>query len=109
MCGHKVNIDYTKSINEQELLQETRVVLSLIYRDYICSPEKRNTLIQVDKEELARIENELREKYNPDNLFKNRKRTEDMNSPEENAIIEVKKENIFKRILNKIKAIFHLK
>ena len=31
---YKVNIDYTKSINEQKLLQDTRVILALIYRDY---------------------------------------------------------------------------
>ena len=28
-------IDYSKSINEQKLLKDTRVILSLIYRDYI--------------------------------------------------------------------------
>ena len=102
-----MNIDYTKTINDQELLHETRVILSLIYRDYICTAEKRNSLIKSDKEDLERIENELREKYNPDNLFKKKKDTEDTNIPkEENAIIEVKKGNIFRRILNKIKAFF---
>ena len=32
-------IDYSKSINEQKLLKDTRVILSLIYKDYICTKE----------------------------------------------------------------------
>lgn len=67
---YKVNIDYSKSINEQELQKGTRVLLAIIYREYLCSEEERNDLIRKDKEELNRIEAELREKYNPNNLFK---------------------------------------
>lgn len=78
----------------------------MIYRDYICTAEKRNALIQADKKELERIENELREKYNPDNLFKKKEETENTSIPKENAIIEVKKESIFRKIINKIKAFF---
>lgn len=30
----KVNIDYTKSLNKQKLCKNTRIMLSLIYRNY---------------------------------------------------------------------------
>ena len=33
--NYKVNIDYTKDINSQELLRDTRVLLSIIYKKYI--------------------------------------------------------------------------
>ena len=64
------NINYNKNINEQKLMQETRIILSLIYRDYLCDEKKRKELIIDDENELNKIENELREKYNPDNLFR---------------------------------------
>ena len=68
-----VNIDYSKSINDQELLKDTRIILSAIYRDYICSKEKRQELIKNDRIELAKLDKAKREKYNPDDLFKRRK------------------------------------
>lgn len=63
-----------------------------------------------EKEEQIRIENELREKYNPDNLFKKQdqvKNTEEVMT-EEVAMVEYK-ESIFKRFINKIKSIFKMK
>ena len=105
----KVNIDYSKSINEQKLQRGTRVVLSLIYRDYLCSEEERKTLIEKDQEELKHIEEELREKYNPDNLFKKAKventEEEDVNT---NKDMIIYKENIIQKIFRKLKKIFGL-
>lgn len=56
---------------------------------------------------MEQIEKENYEKYNPENIFKNRRQN---NVKEENisntvAIVEYK-ENIFSKIINKIKAIF---
>lgn len=99
---YKVNIDYSKSINEQELQKGTRVLLSLIYRDYLCSEEERQILIKKDEEELKKIEEELREKYNLDNLFKNKKE----NKEENMQIIKIEKVNFWTKIINKIKSLF---
>ena len=103
---HKSNFDYTKSINEQNLQREKRIILSLIYRDYICTEEQRRKLIQKDKEELEIIEKELREKYNPDNLFKNNT-TKTTNTTNTNMeLVEIKKVNLWKKIFAWIKSIF---
>lgn len=67
--NYKINIDYTKSLTEQELLKDTKVILGLIYRDFLCGKEKRKELIEQDKKSLIEYEKSLREKYNPDNLF----------------------------------------
>lgn len=104
---YKTNIDYSKSINQQELQKGTRVILSIIYRDYLCSSEKKKELMQNDEEELKRIEQELREKYNPDNLFKMKNNNSYFEEKQENClqIIEYK-ENFFVRIIKKIKNIY---
>ena len=98
---YKTNIDYSKNINEQELQRGTRIILSIIYRDYLCEDEKKKKLMQEDNKELIKIENELKEKYNTSNLFiKN-------NIPiqKKEEIIEYKKENFLKKLLRKIKKI----
>lgn len=96
-----VNIDYSKSINEQELLQQTRVMLSLIYRDYLCDEEERKELLENDKKELKRIEDEIRETYNPDDIFKNKK----PENYDNNLPIEIKRKNLLEKIIEFIKKI----
>lgn len=100
--SYKVNIDYSKSINEQELKKGTRVLLSLIYRDYLCNEEERQTLIKKDKEELKKAEEELRERYSPDNLFKNKSE----NKKENMQMVQIEKVSFWTKIINKIKLFF---
>lgn len=38
--NYKIDIDYSQSIVNQNLLHETKILLSLIYRDYICDEKK---------------------------------------------------------------------
>ena len=105
-----VKIDFTDENWDDSIKQETQAILALIYRDYIVSQEERARLLTEEKEEQIRIENELREKYNPDNLFKKQdqvKNTEEVMT-EEVAMVEYK-ESIFKRFINKIKSIFKMK
>lgn len=100
---YKVNIDYSKNINEQKLQKGTRVLLALIYRDFLCSSEKKQELIKKDKEELSKIENELKEKYNPDNLFAKKEINERAECKE---MIKYNEESFLKRILKKIMKFF---
>lgn len=57
-----------------------------------------------------KIEAEMRERYNPDNLFKKKeKEKEEQNNEvkqENTELIEYKEQNIFKKILNKIMKFF---
>ncbi len=113
--NYKVNIDYNKNLNEQNLLQKTKIILSLIYRDFLCSPEQRNELIEKDKIELELEEKLLREKYNPDNIFKKMKTNivekdnEKKKAITENIQMTIYKESIFKSIINSILRFFHIK
>ena len=83
--NYNVEIDYNKSINEQKLLKDTKIILSIIYRDYLCSEEKKKELIEKDKADLVRYEKELREKYNPDKIFKNRIQNNNTEKTRENV------------------------
>ena len=66
----QLSINEELSLNEQPLKKETRAIISLIYRCYLCSSEqsmkyKIDDIIELRKEEIT-----LKEKYNPENLFK---------------------------------------
>ena len=63
------------------------------------------------KENEIKYQSELREKYNPDNIFKNRNNLTQKEESIENkpvALIEYK-ENIFKKMINKILVFFKLR
>lgn len=100
---YQVNIDYSKSINEQKLLQETRVLLSLIYRDYICTPQEKANILRNDEMKLQKQEEILRKKYEID-FNKRQKNIQSNNKTKFNSNLQsrivsennVKNRNIFK-------------
>ena len=94
----KFYIDYSIDIKEQ-LLEETKVILSLIYRDYLCDKEKREKLLAIDLEEIRREETVLQEKHKID--FESRKK--DMQV--ENLPIKVEKGKWYIKIIDFIKKI----
>lgn len=63
-------IDPYKQLDEQELKPKTKALLTVIYRNYWCSEEERVELDKILIENDKKYEEKLREKYNPDNIFK---------------------------------------
>ncbi len=106
------NIDYSISINDQQISKGARGILAIIYRDYICSEEKKAELLRKDQIELQRIEEENRKKYEVDNLFNKRKQDiiekTEIEEPKisNNLLMKVEKQNIFTKIIKFIKKIF---
>ena len=101
------DIDFSKENWEDDVKQETQCILALIYRDYIVSPEKRKVLIKEEYEERTRIENEIREKYNPNNIFKNKQEQKSVENT--NLPVEIKEETLFKKLISYIKGLFNKK
>ncbi len=67
------NLNMDLSLNEQNLLKETRAILSLIYRSFLCNPNESKKLKIDDNIELKIKQIELNEKFSYENLFKKRK------------------------------------
>ena len=101
------NLDYSKRLNDMELKEETRGLLAVMYEKYWCPEDEKQDLQKKFYENEQKYQEELREKYNPDNIFSKKQEniTETENS--QTQLIEYK-ENIFKKILNKIKAFFRM-
>ena len=99
------NINPNIPIKEQELSETTKVFLALIYRDYLCSDDKRKRLIIAENEKLQKLEAENRIKYEI-NFEKRNKTSKIANTCTD--LIEYKKETFFTKIITKLKKILKL-
>lgn len=66
------NINPGKAIDEQNIKEGTKDLITIIYRNYWCDKEEKDKLNKILIENDKKYENELRKKYNPNNLFKNK-------------------------------------
>ena len=92
--------DNTKGINEQNLKQETRAILSVIYRDYICDENIKKEIIQKDRKEWFDLE--TKKEHGNIEVFP-QKPIKNLNTKENKALQVVKKQNIIIKIIEKIK------
>ena len=99
-------INPEKDLKDQDLLYETKVILSVLYRDYWASQDERKQLLEEEKAELMDIENRKNEKYNYNDLFKNKNNEIETNVKEIKSLVI--KQNLIRKILNKIRGFFGL-
>ena len=114
---YEYELDDELELKDQPMLPETKAILFNLFRDYLATPEQKTKIIRMQNE--ARQKNELKKQqmYNTDVFADKRSNQEELeknkaleeNKPESNneekQIVEYK-ENIFRRILNKIKSLF---
>ena len=110
MLEEKRNINYEPKytedlpLNKQNIKKEALSIIALLHLNYWCENVKeRNELNQMFKDNEDRYQDELRKKYDPDNIFK--KHIQENIIKNEVSLVEYK-ESIFKRLINKIKSLF---
>ena len=99
-------IDIYNKVQKKELEPKTLTLLAMLYLNYWCeNDEEENSLIKQYAENDRKSEEETREKYNPDNLFKNKEKNKEQiaNNSTETSLIIVEKEKWYKKIFNFIK------
>lgn len=106
---YKKEINPNVAIKEQDLKEETLGIIALLNLQYWCENDnEKQRLKQVYAKNEENYQKVLQEKYNPDNLFKKHNLQQEENIiTNEVAIVEYK-EPFFKRIINRIKRIFHI-
>jgi len=104
---YKCDFDYNKPLKELNLQDETRGIIGMICYNYWCVDEiqKKQYLDKLSKNE-QKYQEVLHERYNPDNLFKN-KNNKNMEEPIKTTEMIAYKENIFQKLIIKIKGFFH--
>ena len=112
---YKVNFDYSKPVKELNLTPKAQAFLGMIYLNYWADNEKKIDFRRKIRQNEIKHQENLREKYNPDNIFKNNNKTQDIVQDNisnevisDNFSLVECKESILKKIINKIKSIFHI-
>ena len=102
--NYNPNITTTLPLSEQNLQRKTLALLAMLYLNYWCENENEKTeMLKIYSENGKKIDEEMRVKYNPDNLFKQK---DENHSSEDVQLIEYKGQNIFKKILSIIMKFF---
>lgn len=107
--NYKKRINPQIPIKDQDLKEETLGIIAALNLQYWCENEEEKQKL---KEKYAKNEEAyqklLKEKFNPDNIFKNR--TVNVEKEQENNTqLVVYKDSIIKRVFNKILQFLHLK
>ena len=105
------NLDNSKKIKEMNLKEKTKDILATIYMNYWCNAEQKENYIKTLKQNEEKYQEELKEKYNPDNIFKNKtQKTIQQEQPvQENVDLVEVKESFFTKFIKKLKGILHIK
>lgn len=101
--NYVAKIDPYKSLDKQEIKEKTKDLIAVIYRNYWCNEEERKQLDQKLIENNNKYEEQLRERYNPDNIFKTKQEETQESSTE---LTQYKPQNFIQKLFNKIKNIF---
>ncbi len=107
--NYECDFDYTKPLKELNISEEARGIIAMICLNYWCitDEQKEKFKSHLTKNEL-KFQKEMRRKYNPDNLFKNKveKNVVDTVKIEHKELIEYKEQKWNHKILDKLLNIF---
>ena len=97
-------------LTEQNISKEANAIIVTLFQDYFATEEQKEKIKEILELNEKKSEQEKREKYNPDDLFKNNKtiETKQKDDIQETALVEYK-ENFFIKFKNFIMKILHLK
>lgn len=101
-------IDESLPLEKQDLLPTTKEILTVLYKDFICDDMERVKLEKTLNSNELKYQEELRKKYNPNNIFEDRqKNTEYAEIQMKDTKIVTYKESFLSKIISRIKLIFH--
>lgn len=106
---YKPNFDYSLGLDKIELKHKTKLLLAMIYRNYICSKEERLEYDKILYQNEETYQKYLREKYNPDDILKKQESiTVELAENNTNIQLIEYKETSFMKFKNFVFKILHI-
>ena len=95
-------IDVNQPIKNQNLMDETLAIIAMLNLKYWCDDEEeKKRLINIYLENERKIHDELKEKYDIERVFKERKNKKEVNFQSE-GVPDIKREGFFSELKNRI-------
>ena len=104
--SYSFKYDPQKSLNEQNVLRETKALIVALFRDVFANEKQKEKLEIILAQNEQKYQEELRKKYSEKELFKQKTKDIEENVGEDNnnnSQLVVYKENIFTKIRSFIK------
>lgn len=92
------------NIEDYQASEQANKLLAVLYRDYFATDEEKEVIKAKEKILEQKEQEELYEKYNPDNLFKNK--VSKVETVENSVAMVEYKESFFTKIKNWFKGLF---
>ncbi|MBR1540680.1 MAG: hypothetical protein IJ629_05965 [Clostridia bacterium] len=97
----------------QNISKKAKIILAVIYRDYLASEKQKNKIRAFEKAKKVQINEEARNRYNPDKIFENKiTKEEEKNNvirqeagkikEQQTSILAISNEKWYKKIIQKI-------
>ena len=104
---YKCNFDYNASMEDMHLLDETKVLITSICYSYWCNDEIEKAKLReiLQKNEKA-YDIWQRELYDPNKIFEKNNQSQVDKAKEEQALAIKQKENLFTKMINRIRRLF---
>lgn len=106
-CNNEYDFRYdtSKSFKEQALRDDTKYILFGLFEKYGTTDIQKTKIKSYKANYINKLEEQKKEKYNPNNVFNNKNEKITKENLTTTDMVEYK-ENIFKRIILKIKSFF---
>ena len=108
------DFDLSKGLDNVKLKNKTKILLAIIYREYICSEQERSDYNKILTQNENEYQIKLKEKYNINDIFNETKKekpsdatTTTNNNNNNNNKLVIYKKSYFTRIKDLIKKIFN--
>ena len=101
--------DKSKTLLQQNLNRDTIAFLSYLNMEYLLSNEQKQVMEDMHELNEINAEREKQKRYNPDMIFKkdNKDTKENGVTTNKEDMVVYKKENIFTKLIDRIKKIFN--
>ena len=107
--NYEFYINPNKDLDEQDISEESKDLLSLIYYSYIADENQKKEILKIWNETEIKYQEELSKKYNLDNIF-NKETNPTLkveNIPLEKSLAKSKKGSLFNKLSNFVKKLFY--
>lgn len=91
-----------KTLEEQNVSKKAKAIIAILFRDYWATNEQKNKIIKKQTYDRQLLEKQKKGLYDIENIFKKKSLESEIEIKEKATEMVVYRENIFKKIFNKL-------
>lgn len=98
---YRFRYDMRKTLDEQKVSKKAKTIIAILFRDYWATEKQREKILAKERHDIQKIERKKHQKYNPEEIFKNKSNT--LCKSVNLDLVTQEKESIYIKIISIIK------